>query len=65
MPVITVVTVTYNSSAVIGQLLRSLAGLEAAIIVVDNGSGDNTVEFRDRGFLGERNNVCCADSSEV
>lgn len=37
---VTIVTVTYNSAAVIGPLLASLAGCD--VIVVDNGSTDGT-----------------------
>lgn len=46
---VTVVIVTYNSAAVIGGLIDSLpAGLDgvtAKVVVVDNGSSDDTVEL--------------------
>lgn len=41
---LTAVTVTYNSAAVIGKLLESLAPAELPVVVVDNGSRDNTME---------------------
>lgn len=40
---LTIVTVTYNSSSVIGALLESVRGVGAEIIVVDNGSSDDTL----------------------
>jgi len=48
---LTLVTVTYNSSAVIGSLLAPLAGMDT--IVVDNASSDNTCEIAS-GFPGVR-----------
>ncbi|WP_159085808.1 glycosyltransferase family 2 protein [Aeromicrobium chenweiae] len=51
-PEIAVVVVTYNSSAVIGDLLDSLpaalAGLSARVVVVDNGSSDDTCDVVSR-----------------
>jgi N-acetylglucosaminyl-diphospho-decaprenol L-rhamnosyltransferase len=43
MSELTIVTVTYNSSAVIGTLLESLRAVDASVIVVDNGSSDTTI----------------------
>jgi N-acetylglucosaminyl-diphospho-decaprenol L-rhamnosyltransferase len=44
-----IIVVTYNSEDVVGELLDSLPGalgeLEASVVVVDNGSTDNTVEL--------------------
>jgi N-acetylglucosaminyl-diphospho-decaprenol L-rhamnosyltransferase len=53
-PFLDIVVVTYNSEDVVGDLLDSLPGalgdLDANVIVVDNGSTDNTVELLlDRG----------------
>ena len=48
-PFLDIVVVTYNSEGVVGDLLDSLPGalgdLDANVIVVDNGSTDNTVEL--------------------
>lgn len=42
MPALTIVTVTYNSAAVLAKLLAPLAGHGMDIVVVDNGSQDTT-----------------------
>jgi N-acetylglucosaminyl-diphospho-decaprenol L-rhamnosyltransferase len=48
-PLLDIIVVTYNSEDVVGDLLDSLPGalgdLDANVIVVDNGSTDNTVEL--------------------
>ncbi len=48
-PSLDIVIVTYNSEEVVGDLLDSIPGalgdLDANVIVVDNGSTDNTVEL--------------------
>lgn len=48
-PFLDIIVVTYNSQDVVGNLLdslpRALGDLEANVIVVDNGSTDNTVEL--------------------
>ena len=51
MKKLTIVTVTYNSSAVIGRLLASLSPPGAGIVVVDNGSLDGSQAIA-RGFPG-------------
>ncbi|MDX2074133.1 MAG: glycosyltransferase family 2 protein [Alphaproteobacteria bacterium] len=52
-----IVTVTYNSSAVIGRLLAALQTPEAEVILVDNGSTDNTREIA-AGFANMRVIAC-------
>ncbi len=49
LPRVCVIVVTYNSASVVGRLLASLradkpAGYEREVVVVDNASGDNTLE---------------------
>jgi N-acetylglucosaminyl-diphospho-decaprenol L-rhamnosyltransferase len=53
-PLLDIIVITYNSEAVVGDLLDSIPGalgdLEASVTIVDNGSTDNTVELLlDRG----------------
>jgi GT2 family glycosyltransferase len=51
-PDLDIISVTYNSAHVVGDLLDSLpaalGGLTADVVVVDNGSSDGTAEFLER-----------------
>src|SRR5438477_6996578 len=50
MPDIGIITVTYNSAAVIGECLDAALLTGAEIVVVDNGSSDGTLaEIQRRG----------------
>ena len=55
---VSVIIVTYNSSSFIGACLSSIyeytKGVDFEVVVVDNDSGDGTVDVVERGFPGVR-----------
>ena len=76
-----VIIVTYNSAAVVEECLRALASQDCEVVVVDNGSQDDTVErvrslaqdvrlqlitvSRNIGFAGGANHGASASSGDV